>query len=274
MSQISQFLQDLAKHSDAIKQCARPLRHLGVTCFYYFSIKKNGEHSLLTDCPHVDEYYYENKIYLKDPYLRHPDNYNDGFFSFKDNKKKEFDNSLAYLENTFQISPLIGICKKNDAGAEFFGFWGEPNKSPDIAYIYLYYTHLLQKFINYFKKECASVFQKDSLPCLSIEKLIGLEAFQTLSTPIQDINSLSIRNYLAEIGMGNEIMQTDSLSPRERECMRLLVYGKSSKEIAAVLDLSSRTVEHYLDNIKNKLGCHYKNELCNKSEKLIKLGLI
>ena len=129
MSQLNQFLKDLSKTSDAVKKCTRPLNHLGVTCFYYVLIKENGDQILLTDCPHVDEYYYQEKLYLKDPYLRHPDNYEPGLFFFESNKKEEYDQSLSYLERFFKISPLIGLCEKQVDSVEFFGFWGESEKS-------------------------------------------------------------------------------------------------------------------------------------------------
>jgi DNA-binding NarL/FixJ family response regulator len=44
------------------------------------------------------------------------------------------------------------------------------------------------------------------------------------------------------------------LSPREREVLQLLAEGKSSKEIADQLFLSSRTVETYRAQIMDKLG--------------------
>jgi len=59
MPQINQLLQDLSKHSDAVKKCTRPLTNLGITCFYYVHIKNNGDYVLLTDCPHIDEYYFD-----------------------------------------------------------------------------------------------------------------------------------------------------------------------------------------------------------------------
>jgi DNA-binding CsgD family transcriptional regulator len=48
--------------------------------------------------------------------------------------------------------------------------------------------------------------------------------------------------------------QSDSLSPREREVIRLLRAGKTSKEIAVALGLSSATVERHRHNIRRKLG--------------------
>lgn len=44
------------------------------------------------------------------------------------------------------------------------------------------------------------------------------------------------------------------LSPRERDCLRHLAAGRSAKQIAGLLELSSRTVEHHIEALKNKLG--------------------
>lgn len=52
-----------------------------------------------------------------------------------------------------------------------------------------------------------------------------------------------------------------SLSNRELQCLYHLLHGKSSKQIAAILNLSKRTIDGYLDSIKNKFGCQNKFEL-------------
>jgi DNA-binding CsgD family transcriptional regulator len=51
------------------------------------------------------------------------------------------------------------------------------------------------------------------------------------------------------------------LSKRELECLFLQLRGKTVKQIAEILDLSKRTVESYIDNLKAKLGCQNKAEL-------------
>ncbi|KTD40549.1 helix-turn-helix transcriptional regulator [Legionella parisiensis] len=43
-----------------------------------------------------------------------------------------------------------------------------------------------------------------------------------------------------------------------RECVFLLIRGKSAKEIGALLSLSKRTIEPYIENIKNKMDCKNK----------------
>jgi DNA-binding CsgD family transcriptional regulator len=61
------------------------------------------------------------------------------------------------------------------------------------------------------------------------------------------------------------------LSKRETECLFHLLEGKSNKQVAKLLNISVRTVEDYLNNVKNKLGCFSKEELIFKA---IKSGIL
>ena len=272
MSQVSQFLKDLAKHSDAVKKATRPLRHLGVTCFYYLSVKNNGDHVLLTDCPEVDDYYYDEKLYVKDPYLRHPDNYQSGFLHFETDHKQEYDASLAYIIQKFKIAPLLGLCQKQQDSVDFFGFWGEADRAPYV--VPSQYTHLLKAFAPHFKKECKSLLQPDVGPFLSLRKLLGAEVFDNVATQERKEEAKLFRQYLIEIGFKDKVVKADSLSQREKECLQLLLRGKAMKETASILHLSPRTVEHYIDSARDKLGCRYKNELFALAEEFVNLGLI
>lgn len=51
------------------------------------------------------------------------------------------------------------------------------------------------------------------------------------------------------------------LSKREQECLELYLKGRSAQATASALSLSQRTVEHYFENILDKLGCQSKSEL-------------
>ncbi len=53
----------------------------------------------------------------------------------------------------------------------------------------------------------------------------------------------------------------DLLTPREREVLQLAAEGKSNKEAAALLNLSSYTVETHRTNLMGKLGLHSVPEL-------------
>lgn len=52
-----------------------------------------------------------------------------------------------------------------------------------------------------------------------------------------------------------------TLTPREREVIQLLAEGKSSKEVATTLNLSTKTAETHRSNIMRKLGFHSIRDL-------------
>jgi DNA-binding CsgD family transcriptional regulator len=48
---------------------------------------------------------------------------------------------------------------------------------------------------------------------------------------------------------------------RELDCVKELIRGKTIKMIARTLDVSPRTIEHHLENIRSKACCNTKSEL-------------
>ena len=54
------------------------------------------------------------------------------------------------------------------------------------------------------------------------------------------------------------------LSPQQFSCVYYLLQDKSNKEIAKLLELSPRTVEHYLEAARHKLECRSRLELVKK----------
>jgi DNA-binding NarL/FixJ family response regulator len=51
------------------------------------------------------------------------------------------------------------------------------------------------------------------------------------------------------------------ISAREGEVLRLLVVGRSNKQIAAMLVLSPRTIEKHVESLLRKTGTHSRAEL-------------
>lgn len=54
------------------------------------------------------------------------------------------------------------------------------------------------------------------------------------------------------------------LTRREAQIMFYFIHGMSTGPVASLLDLSRRTVEFYINNMKIKLGCQFKSELIGK----------
>ncbi|MCD4744104.1 MAG: response regulator transcription factor [Desulfobacteraceae bacterium] len=63
----------------------------------------------------------------------------------------------------------------------------------------------------------------------------------------------------------------DLLSEREQQVFRLVVEGKSTKEIAGFLFVSPKTIEKHRSNVMNKLGVHGQLELLKYA---IKIGVV
>lgn len=63
-------------------------------------------------------------------------------------------------------------------------------------------------------------------------------------------------------------------TPRESECLFLLLRGKSAKEIAGFLELSCRTVEGYIEHIKNKMGVSSRSEVIAKAIEMNMLEIV
>lgn len=60
-----------------------------------------------------------------------------------------------------------------------------------------------------------------------------------------------------------------NLSKQESECLNLLIRGGTNQTIANKLKISPRTVESYLQNVKNKFNVSKKAELIEKALELI-----
>jgi DNA-binding NarL/FixJ family response regulator len=76
----------------------------------------------------------------------------------------------------------------------------------------------------------------------------------------QKINSAVLRQYAA-VAAGRAATPSSLLSAREREVLQLLAEGKSTKETAARLNVSVKTVETHRKQIMDKLGLHSIAEL-------------
>lgn len=77
----------------------------------------------------------------------------------------------------------------------------------------------------------------------------------------QSIQAVLASDYVQQRGKTEAKDPLEGLSQREREILRLVVGGKSSSEIAAMLFLSPKTVESYRSRMMHKLGVADTGEL-------------
>jgi two-component system response regulator NreC len=74
------------------------------------------------------------------------------------------------------------------------------------------------------------------------------------------INDMMIKEYVHTLSK-TEFSVASILTPREREVLQLLAEGKTTKQIAASLKVSVKTIETYRQHIMHKLNLHSVAEL-------------
>ncbi len=267
-----EIVQDyIIKYSDKIQKVTNPLRkRLNVGYFTYHRIDNDGRYTVLVDRPEWAEHYVEGQFYLDDPYLRHPDVYQSGWCSMQSN------GSDAYREKIFRggkeildLDYNVMLIEKGVCSVEFFGFAAVQGKN-SLEETALNRPCILKAFAAYFKKELSPVLLRMQEEAGSLIDLKGKDFFK--KDPIHP--SPKIDELLKDLGMKDLLLRTIKLSPQEKKCLKGIGHGKSAKETALDLRLSHRTVEAYIENIKNKLACSTKQELFALAKELESFSLL
>lgn len=83
------------------------------------------------------------------------------------------------------------------------------------------------------------------------------QAIQTVIRGEVYISPETSRKTLLEYGKGvTKQKQLETLSPRQREVLRLIAEGRTTKQIAQVLEISVKTVETHRAQLMERLGIH------------------
>jgi DNA-binding NarL/FixJ family response regulator len=90
--------------------------------------------------------------------------------------------------------------------------------------------------------------------------------------------SEALQRRLAERYIGGRILETGSpihtLSDRELQVFRLVGQGRTTRQIAATLNRSIKTIESHLEHIKNKLGVGSAAQLAQRATQWVEAGRI
>lgn len=264
----------IIKHSNQIRRTTRPLRdHFGLSYFTYHKIDNTGKYTVLVDRPDWAEHYVNNKIFLNDPYLRHPSVYQSGISLLESHGSEEYKEVvLKSGKEVLDMDIGVIIIQKSDNFVEFFGFTGNKINS-SLQNLYLNQPPLLKSFAIHFKKELSSILNDMEMESSSLKDLKGKDFF--CKEPISpDISPSTRLAYYKDLGINCEAEKAKHLSPREKQCLKLLLQNKSAKETAVTLGLSPRTIEFYFENIKNKLTCWNKQEILKLARIFEDLGLL
>ncbi len=265
----------IIKHSKIIKKTTKPLQdHFGIGYFTYHRIDNEGKYIVLLDRPEWAEYYVSEQIYLNDPYLRHPSVYQSGISLIESNGSDEYkEEVLKAAKKILNMDMGTLFIHKTDYYAEFFGFSGN-KKNCALESLYLNQQKILQSFAIHFKKELYSILTQMEREAGYLIDLKGDDFVNCQPINPFIASPATLIAFYKDLGLGEMIEKAAKLLLRERECLKWLLEEKSAKETAAILKLSSRTIEFYFENIKNKLCCWNKQELLKRARQLKEFGIL
>lgn len=267
--------KDLLKYTsfsfrDKIKKYCTPLlKHFSINHFSYVKITNSGHFTCLSSRPEWMEYYFEEKFYLVQPHFRHPSIHKTGISFPGLIQNQSYQDAMQIAQSKFQIYPSLIFSEKKDDGIDFFSF--DLNSSQPVLNALLFNElPLLRKFTHMFQQENSSLFKLSDMYQINLIDLMGTD-FYLDTDPI--VASLSNRpQCLNELGLG--LKTSEKLSAREITIMQYLLHGASANQIGDLLCLSKRTIEHYIERLKNKLVCHSKMDLILKGRELEALGYL
>lgn len=236
------------KHDRSIKKICAPLKDcLGISIFTYYFIEEDGHFGILSNYPEQIEFFYSQKLYLTNPYLKHPHLFRSGHTY----DQSISDPKLDIFQQKYQIFNLFLSLQRNINCVEGFLFGNKTQDSKNNIN-YLNKLDLLNKFSNYFKREAKSLIEQMKKDSYNLKEAKGQSFLKEDCTIPLSSNDPQTLKFLKNIS---------PLSIRERECLELYKLGHSAQTTGAILGLSQRTVEHYFESIKRKLGCISKREL-------------
>ncbi len=270
-----EIVQDyICKHSNLIQKTTKPLKDcLGIEYFTYHKIDRDGNYSVLVDRPEFAEHYVAQEIYKSDPFLRNYENYGSGVTLMDHHGSDEYkDLVLSTGKAVMDVTSCLVLIKKEREFVEFFGFGSKYDKSYFETF-YLNHQEAFKAFSSYFKKETSHLLQEMHESESSLVKLKGHDFYTEEKIYPKEITE-NLLTFYEDLGMANDIDRLKTLSLQEINCLKAISKAMTAKQTAKHLKISHRTVESYIENIKNKLLVLDKKKLFILATRFDSIGLL
>lgn len=260
------YIQNSEKFYKKLKQLCSPLLHLGVSDFFYQSVDSNGYLSGLGTKIDLLNEYFETEYSKENPLFNKHSFSKPGCFLPITFKHNNYQNFLKYLDCKFQISFSTLVLKKEDNRTHQYLFYCPARRYSEVTNLLINEQSTIQKFIEYFNKESLKLRQEIYENPDDVKRF-GLKP-ANFALPLADFGVEKRIDFLKKIHFFSSEDTIPRFSKREHDCIKLTLQGQTMVEMAETLDLSPRTIENYLSNLKFKLNCFTKSELILKLQKI------
>lgn len=272
MSSYLKMIQSVTtKYHDRIKnETSSFCEYFHLAQFWYNKIDDRGSLASFSNFPEWTEYFGHEKLYEKCPMLRHSKYLQEGvkIFSTDNDVESMVNNSIISRfyngKANYHLNTWVVFVNKTKDGSEQFGFFV---KKPALS-LFFNESQLVRLFMKKIKENMTFVFSKLEDNQINLLDVLGSSFFAGASLGVsQDSERQTL---LKKIGGEWQAC----LTPQEMRVIELVLQGYSASAIAPQVFLAKRTVDHYLERIKEKLDCHSKTELIQKAREMEELGFL
>ena len=259
--------------ANEVNDICRPLKDIGITYFNYLKIYKDGSRELLTNnAPWID-HFYKNALYLTAGVVDVEHLLPKGYFLWS-----ELDlNDPAYSQGqeSFNIDNGVSFVIKRDE-ITYLSIFASTKDNMHINNFYIRNVDLFRRFIQYFHDRGSDLIKqaKSNKIVLPQQQIINSNRLKNIEIPSNVRRSFYKKTKMDKFYL-LDVSDDLYLTPKQAEVATYLVVGATAKQCARQLGISYRTVETYIEEIKQKifqfLGINLsKGEL---AEFLIKTGI-
>lgn len=169
----------------------------------------------------------------------------------------------AAICQRFNLANFFYIVEQHENYDDMFSFATTPDNNT-IINSYINEVAIFNHFILYYKDQAKYLLQDADRIRYTSDYFFKENVSINCGVPTDEIlNEMPLKKIPIHGNLGEVI-----ISKRELECWKYVIQNYTFKEIGQFLGLSNRTVETYVNNLKNKLGCDTARNLAQLAKAL------
>lgn len=253
-SEVEQICEDfIAKHN--------------LQFFGYLRCYKNGRCVVLSTHPQVYEYLLSQDLPLHAPVDRREIEDKNFYYLLPD--ISNYAKAMHDVALHFNLYHPLDLFFRNEQYYEMFCY-GINQNNPCMVNYYLNNLIHFDKFSKYFKEKAQKIINYiNQNPCYLHDKLFNPVKNLILDDKLKVVNKEEIAQKNGKYYLISLPNETVKITQREYDCLECLLDGKTAQETAVQLALSRRTVEGYLDVVREKTFSRNKLELISKMKEFV-----
>ncbi len=253
---------NMIPHADVTTLC-QPLRqHFQLQSMDYFRLYSDGGEINLTTRPEWLSYFFEHKLYQNNAFDLSASHLENGYMLWSDVPEHSNISAIAY-ERYGMTQGFILVRPNHACGYTDFYLLVPESSNDQFEQSCLSNIDLLDSFVKYFTDQTVEMMATLHRSRIYINDRVS-QGVKPEYVPIYR-NGIDRQQFISDLSLDGLKVTVGHysvrLTGREIEVARLLVHGLTMREMAVLMNISSRTIESHIGNLKQKFNVRTKSHL-------------